>query len=430
MLDTSLRYTVDKTSREVLFLPLPAELKYRAKPFIDVTMDRFAKGMGALLILVLIKDWGFGFDWQQLSYASLTMVGLWVITAIAARREYLRSFRRSIEEQVVEPSTLRLNDPDPSSVETLVSELAHPEPRRVLYAIDLLDAMDKRHLVTPLLLSHDSPAIRARALGVAEAAGTGAGRSLAAGRRARAQGSGQRRAHRRRVGAGRRCAASAAADVMRPFVAKSDPALAIVAAAALAGSAKRRRRRDRRGDAAAILERRRASRAREWRLQVARALGDVKNPAFRPLLVPLMYDANLDVARAAIESAGTLGARRFPVRAAAGLAAAQSAVEGGGAGGAGRLRRAGGRAARLFHARPRRRHLDSPPRAVDAGAAAVPGIDRRRCTAALDDADGFLRFKATMALQRMRQRQSGAGDRSEGRDAAHQRRSRRAPSAR
>jgi hypothetical protein len=53
-------------------------------------MDRFAKGMGALLILVLIKEWGFGLDWQQLSYASLTMVGLWAITAIAAGREYLR----------------------------------------------------------------------------------------------------------------------------------------------------------------------------------------------------------------------------------------------------------------------------------------------------------------------------------------------------
>ena len=58
VLDTSLRYTVDKTTREVLFLPLPADLKYRAKPFIDVTVDRFAKGAGALLILVLIKPWG------------------------------------------------------------------------------------------------------------------------------------------------------------------------------------------------------------------------------------------------------------------------------------------------------------------------------------------------------------------------------------
>ena len=55
----------------------------------------------------------------------------------------------------------------------------------------------------------------------------------------------------------------------------------------------------------------RASSGTQCRLQVARALGDVKNPAFRPLLVPLMYDANLDVARAAIESAGTLGAGDF-----------------------------------------------------------------------------------------------------------------------
>ena len=53
-----LRYTVDKTTREILFLPLPNDLKQQAKPFIDVTVDRFAKGLGALLVLVLIKDWG------------------------------------------------------------------------------------------------------------------------------------------------------------------------------------------------------------------------------------------------------------------------------------------------------------------------------------------------------------------------------------
>ena len=207
------------------------------------------------MILVLIKDWGFGFDWQQLSYASLTMVGLWVITAMAARREYLRSFRRSIEDQVVEPSTLRLNDPDPSSIETLVSELAHPEPRRALYAIDLLDAMDKRHLVTPLLLSHESPEIRARALEGGRSRRAGAGRSLAAGRRARAQGSGQPRSHRARCRRSPSLKGQAAIDVMRPFITKQDPALAIVAAAALAGSSQRGRCRDRRGDAAAFLER-------------------------------------------------------------------------------------------------------------------------------------------------------------------------------
>jgi len=399
ILDTSLRYTVDKTSREVLFLPLPAELKYRAKPFIDVTMDRFAKGMGALMILVLIKDWGFGWDWQKLSWASLTMVGLWVITAIAARREYLRSFRRSIEEQGVEPSTLRLNDPDPSSIETLVSELAHPEPRRALYAIDLLDAMDKRQLVTPLLLAHDSPEIRARALRVAEAAGPAlANRWLPGVERALTDPDSAVRVAA--VSALAVLRGGAAADVMRPFLKKGDPALAIVAASALAGSAT--------PDDITLAERTLQEYANDprdqaagWRLQVARALGDVKNPAFRPMLVPLMYDSNLEVARAAIESAGTLGAgdflfvpplvsllrnRRLKVAARAVLVGYGEAVI----------------APLAYFMRDAeedvwiRRHVPSTlarlpfPASVEA------------LTTALDAEDGFLRFKATMALLRLR----------------------------
>jgi ATP/ADP translocase/CRP-like cAMP-binding protein/HEAT repeat protein len=399
ILDTALRYTVDKTSREVLFLPLPAELKYRAKPFIDVTMDRFAKGMGALLILVLIKDWGLGFDWQKLSYASLTMVGLWVITAMAARREYLRSFRRSIEEQIVEPSTLRLKDPDPSSVETLVSELAHPEPRRVLYAMDLLEAMDKRRLVTPLLLSHESTAIRARALKVAEAAGPAlADRWLP----------GVERALKDPDSAVRVAAVSAiaalrgetAVDVMRPFITKNDPALAIVAAAALAGSTKPE-------DVAVAeetLQRFSADpreQGAEWRLQVARALGDVNNPSFRPMLVPLMYDANLDVARAAIESAGTLGAgdflfvpplvsllrnRRLKASARAVLVGYGEAV-----------------VAPLAYFMSDRDEDIWIRRHVPATLALLPfRASIAALTTALDDPDGFVRFKATTALQRLR----------------------------
>src|SRR5207237_9006550 len=47
---------------------------------------------------------------------------------------------------------------------TLVQELSHPDPSRVVYAIDVLESLDKRHLVTPLLLYHESPLVRRRAL--------------------------------------------------------------------------------------------------------------------------------------------------------------------------------------------------------------------------------------------------------------------------
>ena len=84
--------------------------------------------------------------------------------AFRAKREYLLSFRRSIEQGVVKADDVRLSGSELSTVETLVQELAHPEPSRVIYAIDVLESLDKRNLVTPLLLYHEAPKVRARAL--------------------------------------------------------------------------------------------------------------------------------------------------------------------------------------------------------------------------------------------------------------------------
>ena len=87
VLDQSLRYTVDKTTREILFLPLPADIKLKAKSFVDVTVDRGAKALGALLLLVLVKPWGLNLNWQQLSYASL------IVTAAVDRHGAARPAR-------------------------------------------------------------------------------------------------------------------------------------------------------------------------------------------------------------------------------------------------------------------------------------------------------------------------------------------------
>ena len=48
--DTSLRYTVDKTTREILFLR-SRPFEAAAKPFVDVTVDRTAKGSALLALL-------------------------------------------------------------------------------------------------------------------------------------------------------------------------------------------------------------------------------------------------------------------------------------------------------------------------------------------------------------------------------------------
>ena len=163
MLDGTLRYSLDKTTREVLFLPVPPGLRFRAKPFIDVTMEKFGKAFAAVLLLVLISPWGLGLEWRSLSYVSLVMTAIWIAVAIVAWREYLRAFRASIGARTIAPGTIR-TEVDPATIETLVEELSHPDEAAVLYAIEMLEALDKRHLVTPLLLQHPSPRVRARTL--------------------------------------------------------------------------------------------------------------------------------------------------------------------------------------------------------------------------------------------------------------------------
>ena len=78
-------------------------MKLQAKPFVDVTVDRMAKGIGALVLLVFIKPWGLGFTWQQLSFVTLALVAVWFVMAVKAKREYVAEFRRSIQQQDVQP---------------------------------------------------------------------------------------------------------------------------------------------------------------------------------------------------------------------------------------------------------------------------------------------------------------------------------------
>lgn len=307
--DRSVRYTVDKTTREVLFLPLPTELRQEVKPLVDVTVDRLSRGFGALLMLVLIQPWGLAFDWYQLSYVSLTLAAIWYVMGFRAKREYLAAFRRSIDQGTVKPEELRLSGAELSTIETLVQELAHPDPDRVVYAIDVLESLDKRNLVTPLLLYHEAPAVRARALSA-----LGAVRSDIA-----VQWMPQIRRLLGDPDAGVRAAAISAlvsishedaATLARPLLTSPDLRIRATAAVALAASS-----RPEDVDAAeqTLSELAADSResAKDARRDVAAAVRQIANPRFNRLLIALLYDPVPEVADEAMESVRAAGSGDF-----------------------------------------------------------------------------------------------------------------------
>jgi AAA family ATP:ADP antiporter len=400
VLDQSLRYTLDKTSREILFLPLPDAIKLKAKPFVDVTMDRVARAGAALLLIILVQPWGLHLDWQRISYASLTMVALWIVMAVRARRGYLAAFRQSIERQDLAPGELRLSGADLTTVETLVQELTHVDPRRVIYAIDLLESLGKRSLVTPLLLHHPSADVRERALRAM--AGTGGDR--------RAEwlpwikqllGDPEPRVRAAAIAAVGAISHDDAAAVARDMTAERDPRLRATAATVLAV-------RTAPGDrelAEATLRELAGDGSEEGhaaRREVALALGGIPESRFCRLLIPLLHDPMPDVVEAALQSVRAIGPAepRFIHELVPLL----------------RHRELKGRArevlmgfgepaidvlASWLHDRSRdvlvRRHIPSTLARIRSQRSADLLV------AALADPDGFIRFKAIAGLERLRQ---------------------------
>jgi ATP:ADP antiporter, AAA family len=402
VLDTALRYTVDKTTREILFMPLPTVLKYRAKPFADVAVDRFAKGVGsAVALIIAIKV--FHLTWWQLSYISLVVTALWIFLALRARREYMHSFRRSLETREMEATNLGVSAADLSTIETLVEELSQPDPARVVYAIDMLESLDKRNLVTPLLLYHESPEVRRRAL-----------RAIGAVRQDIAQ-------HwlpqvRRMLGdadAAVRAAALVAighinnedaATLSRPLLSDPDPRIRVTAAVALAAS---RKPGDIEAAEAALLELAEDSResARAARRDVAAAIRHIQEPPFRRLLIPLVYDPAPEVADEAMESVQAAGTSDF-VFVPTLVALLRN-----------RQLKARARAVLVSYGEPVidvlahfmrdqdediwvRRHIPGTLAQI----VSQKSVDV--LVAALEEQDGFLRFKAIAALERLRRTDS------------------------
>ena len=306
ILDRSVRYTVDKTTREVLFLPLSTELRQDVKPFVDVTGDRLSRGLIAVVILVLIQPWGFGLRWYQLSFVSLALAAFWFALATRAKREYLASFRRSIERRDVAPAEVRLQTADLSTIETLIEELASPDEERVLYTIDLLESLDKRNLVTPLLLNHESPAVRTRAL---KALGVMppriAERWLPVIQRMLADPSSDVRAGA--IAALASIRSVDVADLVRGYLADPDPRIATTAAVVLARS----NRPTDLAAAEAVLARLAADAAWDTRREVAAAIREIPDPQVRQLLIPLLYDTSGDVAAEALRSVRDVGPSGF-----------------------------------------------------------------------------------------------------------------------
>jgi AAA family ATP:ADP antiporter len=165
--DGSLKHSINKAGTELLFMPIAAEVKNRAKAFIDVFIRNSAKGFGGILLIVLTM--GLGFSIQHISLILAALIAAWIYLIIKVRDEYVNSFRLAIEKRTIDLDQESLNPQDASVFNSFQKALDSGGERQILYVLDLLEEVENDELIPYLgrLVSHPSHEVKGRVLNLA-----------------------------------------------------------------------------------------------------------------------------------------------------------------------------------------------------------------------------------------------------------------------
>jgi HEAT repeat protein len=165
--DGSLRYSMYRTTTELLFVPISAEVRGPVKTFIDVLGQRGGQAAGSLLVLLMLS-----LTTNEVAVAMLAAVtaGTWLYLIFKLKPHYLDLFRQTLKEDI---TATKIDFPalDVASLETLLATLNSTDDRRVIAALDLLAAQNKLRVVPGLVLYHPSPQVVKHALELFAAAG-------------------------------------------------------------------------------------------------------------------------------------------------------------------------------------------------------------------------------------------------------------------
>ncbi|MCK9463401.1 MAG: hypothetical protein M0R80_27585 [Proteobacteria bacterium] len=95
--DNGLSYSINQSAREALYVPTSRAEKYRAKAFIDVFVQRFAKAIAVGLGLALSAAFTAFDDVRWLSLVTIPLAGLWIAAARFAGKRFLELSREPRE---------------------------------------------------------------------------------------------------------------------------------------------------------------------------------------------------------------------------------------------------------------------------------------------------------------------------------------------
>lgn len=172
--DKGLAYSLNQSVRELLYIPISPEQKYKSKIFIDMFLNRFAKGLGAVILWVLFfivpRGTESGGDWAipAISVLVLALLIIWGFLNLRIAKEYSGIVKEKLKEQEERGDLLVDQRLDVGQIKRVFDTLESKSRSSVLYAMNLFDLIRREQLTPEVrkLISYKSGEVRASSLGI------------------------------------------------------------------------------------------------------------------------------------------------------------------------------------------------------------------------------------------------------------------------
>jgi AAA family ATP:ADP antiporter len=169
--DQVLRYSIDKTTVELLYLPVPSAHKSQVKSFIDTVVWRLGDGLSGILIVIFVAT--LKFSPSQMSAVVIVLLLGWAFAAYKTRGLYVSYLGEGIHKHRLDAERAAAPVLDKFTADILAGKLSAGDPKDVLYALSLFDIGHEQatHPAVKGLLKHASPEVRQKAVSILAAAG-------------------------------------------------------------------------------------------------------------------------------------------------------------------------------------------------------------------------------------------------------------------
>ena len=162
--DRSLAHSLNQSVRELLYIPIPPEIKYKSKVFIDMFVSKFAKGIGAVFLLIVINI--FHFTFIQVSYLTLVFIAAWVGCNLLITKEYVNIVKKNLKIKWQEADEFLMDKMDIDTTKLIFDTIESKNRSSVLYAMNLFDLVKRDKMSTGMkkIISNKSSEIQASSM--------------------------------------------------------------------------------------------------------------------------------------------------------------------------------------------------------------------------------------------------------------------------